>query len=109
MVRLTTSKLLIAAAISAMFAACSEDSEAPPADVSAGETSDATTSVDGSATPAEVAPSSDVSADVPAGPWVQEVADGEWQWLSRHDGTIAGALKDWRDRLTRSVPDTPQA
>ena len=91
MVRPTTSKLLLAAAIAAIFAACSEDSEAPPADVSAGETSDATASADGSANTGDVAPSSDVKADVPSGPWVQEVADEEWQWLSRHDGTIAGA------------------
>ena len=29
--------------------------------------------------------------------------------LALGDDTIAGALKDWRDRLTASVPDTPQA
>ena len=29
--------------------------------------------------------------------------------LALGDETIAKALEDWRDRLTRSVPDTPQA
>jgi enediyne biosynthesis protein E4 len=56
--------------------------------VSDSPTIDASVAVqgDGADDPEEV-----TEVETPAGPWAPTLSDGEWGWVSRHDGTAAGA------------------
>ena len=82
-----TSSLLLLATLSA----CSEPEAAPPAEDVA-QQDVGTDGPSGDAAEPEETSSEDTSAaDVGSGAWVQEIADEDWQWVSRHDGVVAGA------------------
>ena len=45
----------------------------------------------GDGQPTELTEGDGAEADGSRAPWIQQVEDGDWAWLSRHDGTVAGA------------------
>jgi hypothetical protein len=91
MVVLTTCSLLLCAGLWG----CGEDDSnvtAPPGDTGAldvAKTDADSSPSDGQAE--ELSEPDTTGADTSETPWTQQVEDGDWTWISRHDGAIAGA------------------